>query len=350
MDEDRTAVGAYIDFEASLTEKLLGSAALRVEDYSDFGSNVSGKIALRYDFTEGFALRGSVQNGFRAPSLPQQFFATTSTNFINGVPFDITTFPVSDPVAIALGAQPLDAEKSINFSLGAVLTLGEVTITVDAYRIDIDDRIVLSENLIQANVRAYLTSQGFIGIGGGRFFINGVDTETEGVDIVVSWPVQAQTAGNFDFTLVANFNSTDVTRIPATAPLSALTPPPPLFDRINILTFEEGNPSDKFAAIVNWKLNRFGATFRATRYGEAFHPGTSAAFDFRLGAKTLLDLEGRFELTDRIRLAVGAENLTDEYPDPFFVARNPTGNTPYSNYSPFGRSGRFVYGRLSVDF
>ena len=350
VDEDRTAVGAYVDLEADLTEKLLGSVALRLEDYSDFGSNVSGKIAMRYDFTEAFALRGSVQNGFRAPSLPQQYFATTSTNFINGVPFDITTFPVSDPVAIALGAQPLDAEESVNYSIGAVLRLAEVTVTVDAYRIDIDDRIVLSENLTQDNVRQYLEDQGFIGIGGGRFFINGVDTETEGVDVVVNWPLETGAAGVFDFTLVANFNSTDVTRVPETAPLSALTPPPPLFDRINILTFEDGNPQDKFAAIVGWQLGRFGATLRATRYGEALDPGTSEALDFRFDAETLVDLEGRFDLTNRIRLAVGAENLTDEYPEPFPVARNATGNTPFSNYSPFGRSGRFVYGRLSVDF
>ena len=199
-------------------------------------------------------------------------------------------------------------------------------------------------------MREFLEDQGFIGIGGGRFFINGVDTETEGLDVVVNWPLQGGVAGDFDFTLVANFNSTDVTRVPETAPLSALDPPPPLFDRINILTFEEGNPQDKFAAIVNWKLGRFGATLRATRYGEALDPGTSEELDFRLDAKTLLDLEGRFELTERMRLAVGAENLTDEYPDPFFVARNATGNTPFSNYSPFGRSGRFVYGRLSVDF
>ncbi|MEX0735771.1 MAG: TonB-dependent receptor [Steroidobacteraceae bacterium] len=350
VDEDRTAVGAYVDLEADLTEKLLGSVALRVEDYSDFGSNVSGKIAMRYDFTDAFALRGSVQNGFRAPSLPQQYFATTSTNFINGVPFDITTFPVSDPVAIALGAQPLDAEESVNYSIGAVLRLAEVTVTIDAYRIDIDDRIVLSENLTQDNVRQFLEDQGFIGIGGGRFFINGVDTETEGVDVVVNWPLETGAVGRFDFTLVANFNSTDVTRVPETAPLSALDPPPPLFDRINILTFEDGNPQDKFAAIVGWELGRFGATLRATRYGEALDPGTSEALDFRFDAETLVDLEGRFDLTDRIRLAVGAENLTDEYPEPFPVARNATGNTPYSNYSPFGRSGRFVYGRLSVDF
>lgn len=350
VDEDRTAVGAYIDLEANLTRKLLGSAALRVEDYSDFGSNVSGKIAMRYDFTGAFALRGSLQNGFRAPSLPQQYFATTSTNFINGVPFDITTFPVDDPVAIALGAQPLDAEESVNLSIGTVIRLGEVTITVDAYRIDIDDRIVLSENLTQANVRAYLESQGFVGIGGGRFFINGVDTETKGLDVVVNWPFESGGAGNFDFTLVANFNSTDVTRVPETAPLSALDPSPPLFDRINILTFQDGNPQNKFAAVVGWQLDRFGATLRATRYGKALDPGTTEALDFELGSATLIDLEGRFNVTDRIRLAVGAENLTDEYPDPFLVTRNTTGNTPFSNFSPFGRSGRFVYGRLSVDF
>ena len=95
-------------------------------------------------------IRGSVQNGFRAPSLQQQYFATTSTNFIGGVPFDVTTFPVNDPIAIALGAQPLEAEKSINYSLGGVIRLGDFNVTIDAYRIDIDNRIVLSENLIAA--------------------------------------------------------------------------------------------------------------------------------------------------------------------------------------------------------
>jgi iron complex outermembrane receptor protein len=354
VNESRTAVGAYLDLEANLTERFLGSVALRAEDYNDFGSNVSGKLAGRFDFTDSFAIRGSVQNGFRAPSLPQQYFATTSTNFINGVPFDITTFPVSDPVAIALGAQPLDAEESLNYSLGFVMRFDPVTVTVDAYRIDIDDRIVLSENLTDQPVRDFLTSQGFIGVGGGRFFLNGVDTETEGLDIVVNWPWEAGAAGTFDFTLVANYNSTDVTRVPppsaALAQIYAPALPPPLFGRINVLTFEDGNPEDKYAAIVNWSLQRFGATLRATRYGEALDPGTSAALDFTLDAKTLLDLEARFDLTERIRIAVGAENLTDEYPDAFPVARNTTGNTPFSNYSPFGRAGRFAYGRLTVEF
>jgi iron complex outermembrane receptor protein len=350
VDEDRTAVGAYVDLEANVTEKFLASVALRGESYSDFGESLSGKLAARYDFTEAFALRGSIQNGFRAPSLPQQFFATTSTNFIDGVPFDITTFPVSDPVAIALGAQDLDAEESVNYSLGAVLRLGDVSLTVDAYRIDIDDRIVLSENLTQANVRQYLTAQGFIGSGGGRFFINGVDTTTEGVDVVLNWPLPTDGAGRFDVTLTANWNSTDVTRLPETAQLTALNPAPPLFDRINVLTFEEGTPESKFAGMLNWSWDRIGATLRATRYGEVLSPGTSAATDFVLSPTTLVDVEGRFDVTDHIRLAIGADNVLDEYPDENPPPLNATGTTAFSNYSPFGRSGRFVYGRMTYSF
>lgn len=360
VDADRNAVGLYIDLEANVTEQWLASAALRAEDYSDFGSNVTGKLASRYDFSESFALRGSVQNGFRAPSPQQQFFTATSTNFINGVPFDITTFPVADPVARALGARPLEAEESLNFSLGAVFNFGEASLTIDAYRIDIDNRIVLSENLTQASVRNFLTAQGFIGIGGGRFFLNGVDTETQGVDIVFTAPFETASAGTFDLTLTANFNETDVTRVPTTAPIASIDPTIRLFDRVNVLTFEEGAPKDKYIANLDWSLGRFGATLRATRYGEVLTPGTSAPLDFVLSPKVLVDLEGRVTLFESFELAIGAENLTDEYPDAFPVALpangsvartlNSTGNTPFSNYSPFGRSGRFIYGRLSYSF
>lgn len=355
---DRDAVGAYLDVEANLTAKLLGSAAVRVEDYSDFGSNVSGKVALRYDFTEAFALRGSVQNGFRAPSLQQQFFSTTSTNFIGtpAQPFDVRTFPVSDAAAIALGAKPLDAEESVNFSLGAVVNLGAVTITVDAYRIDIEDRIVLSENLGTTNsaadlaVRQFLVDQGFIGVTGGRFFINGVDTETQGVDVVIAWPLETERAGRFDFTVTGNWNDTKITRLPTTNELSSLNPPPVLFARVNQLTFEQGTPENKFSANVNWSKGPFGATARAIRYGEVLSPGSTPAADLRLTAKTLVDLEARFDVSEKVTLALGADNVFDEYPDANPGPLNSSGATTFSNYSPFGRSGRFIYGRLSVNF
>jgi iron complex outermembrane recepter protein len=111
-DESRTAVGLYADLEARLTEKFTGSVAARAEDYSDFGSAVTGKLSGRYDFTPAFALRSTVSTGFRAPGLQQQFFTSTATNFINGVPFEIGTFPATSALATTLGAKPLDAEKS----------------------------------------------------------------------------------------------------------------------------------------------------------------------------------------------------------------------------------------------
>jgi len=350
VDEDRTAVGAYIDLEANLTQHLLASMAVRGESYSDFGENVSGKLAARYDFNEHFALRSSVQTGFRAPSLQQEFFQTTSTNNIQGIGLvEVTTFPASDPVARALGSKDLDAEESKNYSVGAVLRFGDLDVTVDAYRIDIDDRIVLSENLTSAAVVDFLRRQGFVGLGGGRFFINGVDTRTEGVDIVINYPLDTGVAGRFDFTLAANFNSTDVTKVPQVE-LQGVNPPPVLFDHLNVLTFEEGTPEDKYSATVNWRLSRFGATLRATRYGDVLAPGTTAAADLTLSAKTLVDLQARFDVTDHIRASMGADNLTDEYPDQNPPALNPSGTQSFNNYSPFGRSGRFVYGKVNYRF
>jgi iron complex outermembrane receptor protein len=350
LEEDRTAVGVYLDLEANVTDAFLVSGAVRGESYSDFGETLTGKLAARYDFNDVFALRGSVQNGFRAPSLQQQFFTTTSTNFINGVPFDITTFTVDDPIARALGSEDLDAETSTNYAVGAVFQSGAFNLTVDAYRIDVEDRIVLSENLTATNVRNFLVSQGFIGAGGGRFFLNGVDTETTGVDVIANYAFPETAMGSFSATLGANFNKTEVTAIPAIPVLTGLTPPPVLFARTNILTFEEGAPKDKFTGQLNWENGPFEATLRAVRYGEVLVPSNTPSLDYTLSPKTLIDLEARYTWNDLVTLSVGADNILDEYPDAAPRGLNSTGNTPFSTYSPFGYSGRFVYTRATVNF
>lgn len=350
QDEDRTAIGAYLDVEANVTDALLLSGALRGESYSDFGETLTGKLAARYDFTESFAIRGSIQNGFRAPSLQQQFFTTTSTNFINGVPFDITTFTVDNPVAVALGAEPLDAEKSINYALGFVFRAGAFNLTVDGYRIDVEDRIVLSENLTAANVQAFLQGQGFIGSGGGRFFLNGVDTETQGVDIIANYAFPDTEIGTFRGTVGANFNKTEVTDVPAVPQLAALSPAPVLFGRVNVLTLEEGAPKDKFTGQLDWSNGPFAATLRAIRYGEVLVPSANPANDYTLDPKTVIDLEARYTWNDLLTLAVGADNILDEYPDAAPANFNGTGNTPFSSYGPFGYSGRFVYTKATLNF
>ncbi|MFN7164630.1 MAG: TonB-dependent receptor plug domain-containing protein, partial [Hyphomonas sp.] len=350
LNKKRSAIGAYLDLEANVTDALLVSGAVRAESYSDFGETLTGKLAARYDLTDSFALRGSIQNGFRAPSLQQQYFTTTSTNFINGIPFDVTTFTVDDPIAQALGARSLDAETSVNYAVGAVFQTGAFNLTVDAYRIDVTDRIVLSENLTAANVQAYLQAQGFIGAGGGRFFLNGVDTETTGVDIIANYTFPETALGSLNATVGANFNKTEVTKVPAIPVLTALSPAPVLFARVNVLTFEEGAPKDKFTGQLNWENGPFEATLRAVRYGEVLVPQSNAALDYTLSPKTLLDLEGRYTWNDRITLAVGADNILDEYPDAAPLGLNTTGATPFSTYSPFGYSGRFVYTKATVSF
>jgi iron complex outermembrane receptor protein len=349
-DAHRSAIGAFVDLEANVTRELLLSAAVRGEHYSDFGNNLSGKLSARYDFNKTFALRGAVQNGFRAPSLQQQNFTSTSTNFINGVPFEITTFKPSDPVAVALGAKPLKAEKSTNVSLGAVMRFDPLTVTVDAYRIDVTDRIILSENLTSAAVRNYIVSQGFTGVGGGRFFINGVDTKTEGIDIVANYPLNLGAGGRFDFTLAGNFNRIEVTKVPTTAQLAALSPAPILFDRLNVLTLEKGQPKSKITASANWKLGQWGVSARATRYGEVLSPGTTQAFDFVIHPHTIVDLEARYALTPKLSLAVGADNVFDQYSETLPPALNTTSNTPFANYTPFGTGGRYVYARANYSF
>jgi iron complex outermembrane receptor protein len=364
VDENRTAVGVYLDLEADVTDKLLLAAAVRAESYSDFGETVTGKFAGRYDFNDSFALRGSIQNGFRAPSLQQQYFATTSTNFVGGVAFDVTTFPVSDPVAIALGAKPLEAETSLNYSLGGIMRLGDLSVTVDAYRIDITDRIVLSENLGTGGptdaasnaVRAYLAGQGFPGASG-RFFLNGVDTETTGVDIVANYTFPETSIGRFTGTVGANFNSTDVVKVPELPVLTALSPAPSLFARTNVKTLEDGTPKDKFTASLDWESGPFGASLRAIRYGEVLVPNDrqSGTRDYTIDPNVLVDLEGRYTWNDRVTLAIGADNLFDEYGDPAPINidgtnLNGTGNTPFSGYIPYGSSGRFVYMKASVSF
>jgi iron complex outermembrane receptor protein len=150
--------------------------------------------------------------------------------------------------------------------------------------------------------------------------------------------------------------------VPTTAPLAALTPSPVLFDRLNVLSFEQGNPKTKLNALATWSRNQWGATLRATRYGEVLSPdtATNATFanvatglrpnDVVLHPKTLVDLEARVTLAQRFKLAIGAENLFDKYPDPNPAVVNGTGTAAFSNYSPFGRSGRFLYSRASLDF
>jgi iron complex outermembrane receptor protein len=346
-----------------VTKAFAVDIAVRYEDYSDFGSTGTGKIAARYDFNDAFALRGAVSTGFRAPSLQQQYFTATSTNFIaiNGIstPVEVGTFPATSATAGALGGKALEPEKSNNYAGGLVYQMGNFELTADAYYIEINNRIVLSENIQGAPtgtatavaIYKLINPPGAGGaLGAARFFINGVDTTTKGLDIVARYRLDADTMGKLDFTLAGNFNQTEVTRLPTTSQLSALPVPPLLFARSNRLTFEEGTPQEKFVFTTEWSKDKMGATLKATRYGEVLVPNNTATLDYNTGVHTLVDFEARYKLMDKINMAVGANNLLDEYPNMTPVNVNTNGPVGFPSFSPFGFNGRFMYTRISYNW
>ena len=382
-DVNRRSYAGYIEFDTDLVEGFTATVAGRYEHFSDFGDTVNGKIALRYEPVPGYALRGSFSNGFRAPSLHQQFFTTTSTNFIGGLPVDISTLAVNSPVARALGSKDLKPEKSVNLTLGGTANPAPgLTITVDYYQIKIDDRIVLTENLgaagagtaaVNLAVKALLDANGFQSVGAARFFINGLDTTTRGVDAVVSYRLPLENLGTWTVTAAYNHNNQKIDqRLSALGPLASI-PGIILFGRVEGLRFTEGQPSSKVVLSADGKVRDFGLTARSTRYGTVISPGSANPIadatsltllgpdDIRLSPKWITDLELRYDLFDqRLGLAIGANNLFDVYPD-----RSPFGNRPaavggqfpvnqyyipYSGFSPFGFNGRFLYARASVKF
>ena len=273
-------------------------------------------------------------------------------------PVEVGTFPSVSPVAEALGGKPLEPEKSTNYSVSAVFHRGPFELTVDAYQINIKNRIVLSENIqgsptgsptAQA-IYALINPPGSSGLGAARFFINGVDTETKGLDVVGRYRLLTDDLGEFDFTAAANFNSTKVKKTPKTTQLSALPVPPILFDRGNVLTFERGTPRQKHVLSVDWSRGDFGATAKASYYGDVLVPNNSPSLDYHTGSHTIVDLEGRYTLPMGPVLALGVNNVFDEYPNKTPTVVNTTGAVGFPSFSPFGFNGRFLYGRVSINW
>jgi iron complex outermembrane recepter protein len=381
-DAKRHSYSAYAELDTDPVKGFTTTLAGRYEHYSDFGSTWNGKFAARYEFIPGYALRGSISTGFRAPSLHQQFFTTTSTNFISGLPVDISTVAVNSPVAQALGSKPLKPEKSVNLSLGATANpLRGLTFTADYYHIKIKDRVVLTENLGAAGsgtaaqnaaVKAILDANGFASVGAARFFINGLDTTTHGVDVVGTYRFGDARIGHWSLSAAYNYNKTKIDkRLNALGPLAQI-PGLVLFGRIEGIRFTNGQPRDKVVLTADGDFGMFGLTARTTRYGKVVSPGAVApiadptsltAFgpdDIFLSAKWITDLEVRFKPMPRVELAIGADNVFDVYPDrsPFGPRPASIGGVypanqeyiPYSIFSPFGFNGRYLYGRLSVNF
>lgn len=353
-DEDRTNVGLYLDLENDITDNFLLGVATRFESYSDFGSLATGKISGRYEFVEGLAMRGAISTGFRAPSLAQSYFSTIATNFIDGVPFEVGTFPVTSPVAQALGAQDLEEERSVNYSLGLTYTKGNFSLTVDAYQIDITDRVVLSENFTGSgsagSIRDFLDSRG-VNATGGRYFSNGVNSSTVGLDVVTRYAVQFGDDWTLRTTLSANFNRTEITNKDdiGTPTLLAQFTNVPLFGRVEQGRYEEGQPRSNVQSSFNLSKARHNLVVRVMRFGEfTTFNAADPLRDQEYSGKILTDIEWSFNAAEGYVFAIGSNNVFDVYPDRQLQPNSFNGIFQYSGQSPFGFDGRYVYARVQI--
>jgi iron complex outermembrane receptor protein len=377
----RHNVSVYGEVDSDINDIISVQAALRYEDYSDFGSDLNWKISGRIEPTPGIAIRASASTGFRAPSLQQQFYAARATNNVAGVLLETVTLPVDNPVAIALGATPLDPEQSKSLSAGIVFSaIPRLNVTVDAYRIDIDDRIVVTDNLTATrdaarnptgpnpgfSIAQILNAAGFNFVDAARFFVNGVDTRTKGVDFVATYRVPQFAGGRLNLTGGFNYNKTKIKQLLAAPGPLANVPNLVLFGRQESLRLVKGQPTTKVNLSADYDREWLGFTLRTTRYGKVLDAGAPASGvqDIHLGAKWITDAELRAKpLGDRYVFALGVNNLFDTYPTntPLGRVTDPVSGaqvnlpasryvTPFSNFSPFGFNGRYIYGRLAVEF
>jgi iron complex outermembrane receptor protein len=329
-----------------------------VEHYNDFGSTQDGKVTARFEPIPGFAVRGAISTGFKAPSLGQSFFSATSTNFIDGQPFENRTFPVSSDVAQALGAQPLTAEKSENYSFGVALNpVKNLSLTADYYQILIDDRIVFSGNFNQPAVVTFLTNAGFPNIAGARYFTNAIDTRTLGLDVVANYGLALGASSTLRLTGGFNYNVNRVLRVAPTPPaLSAFQQT--LFDRIERARIEVGQPKDNLYLSGVFNYQDLGITLRTQRFGEVTSFGTdpTGLLDQTFSAKWITDVGASYTFGGRFTFAAGVDNVFDVYPDENALGDATTAGTnnfgifPYNQISPFGFNGAFYYGRLTFGF
>ena len=363
VDQDRDALSIYLDAEYDATQRLLLGGAVRAEDYSDFGSTANVKGTFAFDATDTVMIRGAISTGFRAPSLQQQYFNNTSTQFQGGMAVQIGTFRTDSVLARDIGIPALEEETSLNLSLGVVLQPSdEWTISLDYYDIQIDDRIVYSGDFMPGLDPALDAALLAAGADRAKFFLNAADTTTSGFDVVANYST-GLSQGQLDISIAANFTETEIDAVNLPASLASIPNVAdlvfPAFDR-SILV--EWQPEDRFSISGNYLRDNWDINLSLNRFGEyaVLDSGARQVFS----AKTLLDAMFRYHFDNGVTIKIGGNNITDEVPDTNLVGQSRSGtivdgagnivvDTPgvfvFSRRSaPFGINGAYYY--LGADF
>jgi iron complex outermembrane receptor protein len=358
----RDDVAAYLDLGVNATPDWYLGAAVRDEHYDDSaGNTVGGKLNTRYDITRSFALRATAGTGFRAPSLTQIGFAKTDNRTGldpdgNVVPALTKLLATDNPLAVALGAQPLKPERSKNLGFGVVLKPNKDSdLTLDAYQIDIKDRIVETNTLYGPALASLLTSYDVPTNAWIRYFANAVNTRTRGLDLVADTNVDYRAWGQVHWTAAFNWNVTQITHIRATPSVitsyaSAGNPGGSLiwYGRSQQADLVVVQPKTKLILGADWTRGNWDLNASTTRYGDVSTWADNPTGDRHFGAKWITNLDVGYQLTRSWRLNAGATDLFSVRPD---ANAAPTSlGSPRYGTPPFSPAGGFWYGGATYSF
>ncbi|MQA41540.1 TonB-dependent receptor plug domain-containing protein [Rugamonas aquatica] len=350
VNAKRHSTAAYLDLEADLSKTVKLQGALRYEKFSDFGSTVTGKLAGSVRVADSVLLRGSASTGFRAPSLQQVYFSSTFTDFIGGVATDVVLAPNGGTVANAAGIPKLKEEKSTSFTLGSTWTPNAaVSVTADLYNIKIKDRIVLSGRFNADTYPALAERLAKLGVGEAQFFVNSVDTKTQGLDLTASHKTNFGPNKLTTF-LALNVSKTEVTGIHAPASLKGFEDV--LLSEKERLYIEQGAPRSKATLGFDYVTGPWESDLKIIHFG----PQTLGTFDGTAAgvpnqhyeSKTSADLSFTYTINKNMKFTFGGNNIFNVKP----TTQNPDQTDNGFKYESvqFGLNGASYFGRLYVKF
>ncbi|MEO0341346.1 MAG: TonB-dependent receptor, partial [Bacteroidota bacterium] len=357
VDANRSSVAGYVDTEWDFSDAFLVGGAIRFENYSDFGSTLNFKLASRYKVSDNFNLRGAISTGFRAPSLHQILFSRTSTIFVTegGVTSaqEVGVFNNNSRPAQLLGIPQLKEETSNNYSLGFTARFPEagLRLTVDAYQVNIDDRVVLTGQFAPGDDEELQILFSQAQATRAAFFANAIDTESQGIDIVLSHRTRLG-KGTLANDLAGTFSQTrQVGDIKASDILERKGLVDTYFDETSRIYLEEAVPRTKLTLSHTFNSGKLNVYLRNTYFGETTEATNISTLDqgvdFTNDGKILTDLSVGYQFAPNLSLTVGANNLLDVYPDLNDPAFQSSGRFLYSRRSPqFSFGGRHLFARL----
>jgi len=357
LEESRDIFSFYAEVESSLSDNINISTAIRYDNYEGFGDSTNVKLAAIWSAHQHVKFRGAISTGFRAPSMQQLYFNNISTQFVTDpqnplgdqIPIQVGTFRSDSTLAKNIGIPELNEENALNISLGSVIQFTEnINLTIDYYKISIKDRIVISDKLTEGLSDRLDNILAISGAGAAQFFLNGADTDTDGIDIISTWNTNLF-SGKLNLTFAANFTKTEVNSLfsPIDSDLNDIAPEL-IFSEQEISIIEDWQPQDRISLSAFYQSNQFTFNLAFNRYGEyTILDGQQQTY----GAKILTDIRLNYQLNNQLSFTVGGNNIFDVYPDKNTIGNSRSGKVIDSNGNVIvDSSGIFTYSRRSAPF